>query len=83
MMAKPIEEKSFLHFLKMVGWSLGKGSIDYKLYDEKGAFLCSIKISHGKGKKREVVPDSVRKTERFFKERGWSWPPQKKLKNIS
>jgi len=81
-MAKPIPEKIFLRYLKMVKWTLEKGSIDYKLCDENGKFLHFIKISHGSQKKREVVPASVRSTEKAFKERGWSWPPNKKSKNI-
>lgn len=78
---KPLDEKIYRQYLKMVGWSLVKGSIDYKLYDENGAFLCAIKIAHGKKSKQEVVAHSVHKTEVEFKKRGWSWPPQKKLKN--
>ncbi len=74
----------------MVEWSLVKGSIDYKLRDENGYklrdengnFLCAIKIAHGKNSKQEVVAHSVQKTEQEFKKRGWSWPPQKKSKNI-
>lgn len=81
-MAKPVEESTYCHYLKMVGWSLEKGGIDYKLRDEYGHYLCAIKISHAKGRKREVVPGSIRKTIQMFKLRGWSWPPQKKLKSI-
>lgn len=82
MVYKPLDENTFLRFLKMVGWSLEKGGFDFSLCNEKGDYLCTIKIIHGKGKKREVASSSVRKTEQKFKERGWSWPPQKKLKNI-
>ena len=35
----------------MVGWSLVKGGIDYKLHDENSTFLCAIKIAHGKKSK--------------------------------
>jgi len=56
---------------------LEKGSIDYNLYNGK-CLLCSIKIMHSKGKKREVSPESVRKTEKICKERGLEWPPRKK-----
>ncbi len=80
-MAKPLEERKYLAYLKLVGWNLKKGGIDYNLLDENGHFLCAIKIVHAKGKKREVSALSIRKTEYEFKERGWSWPPQKKLKN--
>ncbi|WP_068470606.1 hypothetical protein [Candidatus Protochlamydia phocaeensis] len=74
-------KKIYRQYLKMIGWSLVKGSIDYKLYDENGAFICSIKIAHGKKSKQKVVAHSVHKTEVEFKKRGWPWPPQKKLKN--
>lgn len=79
-MAKPLEERKYLAYLKLVGWRLVKGGIDYSLCDENGCYLCTIKITHGKNKKREVSASSVRKTELEFKERGWSWPPEKKLK---
>ncbi len=78
---KPMDEGVYLKYLKMVGWYLAKGSIDWKLYNEVGEFLCAIKIAHGKHTKKEVVAFSVQKTEREFKKRGWQWPPQKKLKN--
>lgn len=81
-MAKPLEERKYLAYLRIVEWELKKGSIDYNLVDEQGNFLCTIKITHGKGKKREISASSIRKTEQEFKQRGWSWPPQKKLKNI-
>ncbi len=35
---KPMDESLYLKYLKMVGWSLTKGSIDYKLHDEDGNF---------------------------------------------
>lgn len=80
-MAKPLEERRYLALLKLVGWSLKKSGFDYNLLDDKGHFLCTIKVIHAKGKKREVSALSIRKTEHEFKERGWSWPPQKKSKN--
>lgn len=49
---KPIEESAYLEYLKIVGWRLVKGGIDYNLFDEKNLFLCTIKIAHEKGKKR-------------------------------
>jgi len=79
--SKPLEERKYLTLLKLVDWSLEKGGVDYNLIDEKGHFLCAIKILHAKGKKREVSASSIRKTELEFKERGWIWPPKKKLKN--
>ena len=78
MVYKPLEERTYLEYLKLAGWKLVKGSIDYNLLDDKGIFMCSIKISHGKGQKREVVAFSVNKTEKKFKERGLKWPPKKK-----
>jgi hypothetical protein len=60
-MAKPLEERKYLAYLKLVGWTLKKGGIDYNLLDENGYFLCAIKIIHAKGKKREVSVSSIRK----------------------
>lgn len=82
MVYKPLDEKIYLQYLKIAGWSLKKGSIDYKLYDENGNFVCAIKISHGKKTKQEVVARSVHRTEQEFKGRGLKWPPKKKSKNI-
>lgn len=81
-MTKPIDERKYIAYLKLVGWKLEKGGFDYSLCDENSDYLCTIKIVHGKGKKREVAASSVRKTEHEFKERGWLWPPEKKSKNI-
>jgi hypothetical protein len=78
---KPLDEKTYRQYLKIVGWSLVKGGIDYKLHDENGTFLCTIMIAHGKKSKQEVIAFSVQKTELEFKKRGWLWPPQKKSKN--
>lgn len=75
---KPLSVKTYLEYIKRVGWFLEKGSIDWKLFDEKGQFVCSIMISHGKNTKEEVVAHSVQKTERFFKQGGLKWPPKKK-----
>ena len=77
-MTKPITAQQYLKYLKLIGWNLEKGGIDYNLYNAEKQFLCSIKIAHGKGKKREVVPGSVRKTERFCEKVGIIWPPKKK-----
>ncbi len=81
-MAKPLEEKQYLQYLKIVGWSCKKGGIDYSLCDENGKYLRTIKILHGKGRKREVAASSIRQTKREFKERGWQWPPERQSKNI-
>ncbi len=70
MVYKPLEERTYLEYLKLAGWKLLKGSIDYNLLDDKGIFMCSIKISHGKGQKREVVAFSVNKTEKSLKKEG-------------
>jgi hypothetical protein len=78
---KPLDETTYLQYLKMAGWSLKKGSIDHKLYDENDTFVCAIKISHGKKTKQEVVARSIQKTEREFKARNLAWPPKKKSKN--
>ena len=78
---KPMDEGVYLKYLRMVGWRIDKGSIDYKLFNEKNEFLCAIKICHGKNSKQEVHAFSVQKTEREFKKRGMKWPPPKKLKN--
>ena len=75
---KPLDVDVFLKYLKLAGWELHKGGIDFNLYDETGIFICAIKIAHGKGKKKEVIAHSVHKTEQKFKERGLKWPPKKK-----
>lgn len=75
---KPLDEKIYRKYLKIAGWKLIKGSIDYNLYDEEDKFVCTIKISHGKGKKKEVIAFCVNKTIKHFKERGLKWPPKKK-----
>ena len=75
---KPMEERDYLEFLKIARWKLEKGGIDYSLFDENGIFVCTIKIIHGKGKKREVAAFSVNKTAKKFKEKGLIWPPRKK-----
>ena len=76
-MAKPIPEQLYLRHLKMLGLRLVKGGIDYNLY-YGDRFLCAIKIIHGKGKKREVAPSSIRKTIKICEELGFKWPPKKK-----
>ena len=75
---KPMPVKVFKHHIKTAGWSLEKGSIDWNLYDGAGAFICSIKIAHGKHTKEEIIADSVNKTKKAFKDRGLKWPPVKK-----
>lgn len=76
-MAKPIPEHLFNKYLKILGLHMEKGHIDYNLYEGKH-FLCAIKVMHSKGKKREISPNSVRKTEKICKKMGLEWPPQKK-----
>lgn len=75
---KPLPTSKYRRFIKSLGWSLEKGGIDWKLYDESGAFLCTIIIAHGKKSKEEVVAYSVQQTERLCKKRGLQWPPKKK-----
>lgn len=75
---KPLDEKNYRKFIRMVGWDLVKGGIDYKLLDENGIYVCTIKIAHSNRGKQEVPAHSVQKTEREFKHRGWVWPPKKK-----
>lgn len=81
-MTKPIEERKIHALLKLVGWKLKKGKIDYNLHDEYEHYICTVKIIHAKGKKREVSASSVRRIEHEFNIRGLPWPPQKKSKNI-
>jgi hypothetical protein len=77
---KPLPVKMYQQYIKLVGWKLEKGKIDWNLYDENEIFICSIKIAHGKYAKEEVIADSVNKTKFAFKERGLIWPPSKKKK---
>jgi hypothetical protein len=78
---KPMSLRTYLRYLKAVGWTLEKGGIDYNLYNENGGLVCSVKVSHGKNTtSNEVVAHSVNKTEKAFIERGFSWPPSKKKK---
>lgn len=77
-MAKPIDEHTYHRYIRSLGWTLEKGGIDYNLYDQDYNFLCSIKIEHGKGRKREISATSVRKTQKLCDERGIIWPPRKK-----
>lgn len=79
---KPLKEKEYRKYLKMAGWCLVKGSIDYKLLDESEKYVCTIKIAHSKNGEKGVVPDSVNKTKKEFELRGLTWPPRKKSKNI-
>lgn len=72
-----MDESIFRKYLRLAGWTLIKGGIDYNLYDHAGNFVCTIKIAHGKKTKKEVVAHSVHKTEKKFKERGLKWPPEK------
>lgn len=58
-MAKPLDERKYLAYLKYVGWNLTKSGFDYNLCDENGYYLCTIKIVHGKGRKRGVAASSI------------------------
>jgi len=39
-----MEESVYLTQLKVVGWRLVKGGIDYSLFDQTGVFMCTVKI---------------------------------------
>lgn len=76
---KPMEEKEYRKLFRIVRWSLLKSGFDYNLLDEKGKYVCSIKITHGKNTKGgETIAHCVKKTEKEFKQRGLKWPPKKK-----
>ena len=76
---KPMDEREYRRLIKIVGWSLEKSGFDYSLFNEKGKYMCSIKITHGKNTKGgEVIAFCVKKTEKIFKEAGLKWPPRKK-----
>ena len=76
---KPMPRKDFEYYIRIAGWRLEKGKIDYNLYDNENGFACSIKITHGKNTKANEIPAiSVKKTENEFKKRGLKWPPKKK-----
>ena len=79
---KPLDESIYRKYLKIIGWKLEKGSIDHKLLDVQDKFVCTIKISHGKGKKKEIGAFYVDKTKKHFKERGLKWPPKKSRKTL-
>jgi hypothetical protein len=74
---KPLPVSRYEQYIKLAGWRLEKGKIDWNLYDECENFICAIKIAHGKNTKREVVAISVKKTENAFKKREMIWPPLK------
>ena len=74
-----MEAREFIKLLKIVGWSLKKSGFDYSLLNEKGKFLCTIKITHGKNTKGNEIPAIyIRKVEKIFEEEGMKWPPKKK-----
>lgn len=51
---KPLPIKKFKRYVQEVGWVLSKGSVDWNLYNDKGDFICSIIISHGKERNRKL-----------------------------
>jgi hypothetical protein len=77
---KPLPIKKFKKYIEAVGWKLDKGSVDWNLYNDKGDFVCSIIIAHGKNTKSEVTAFSVHKTKKAFEERELTWPPSLKSK---
>jgi hypothetical protein len=38
MVFKPMDEREFRKLIKIVGWSLEKGGVDYSLLDERGNY---------------------------------------------
>lgn len=76
---KPMDEREFRRLIKMVGWGLQKSGFDWNLLNEKGKYMCTIKITHGKRTKGGEIPAIyVRKAEKEFKQEGLKWPPKKK-----
>lgn len=69
-----------MHFTPMkrrFGWYLEKGSIDWKLYDANGGFLCTIKITHPGN---EIIPMHVHKVKKMCQERGLIWEKKSQKK---
>lgn len=66
----PIKRRDFEKRLKELGWHLEKGSIDWKLYDERDKFVCAIKITHPGN---EIIPMHLQKVKKICQERGLSW----------
>lgn len=76
---KPMAARDYRRLLTYVRWRLEKSGFDYNLLDDKGNYVCTIKITHGKNTKGNEIPAVyVRKTEKEFKDRGLIWPPKKK-----
>ncbi len=67
-MYKPIKLRDYQKWIKQYDWSLHKAKIDWNLYDQKNKFVCYIKVRHPGPK--EVVADSVKRTERALKSKG-------------
>ncbi|HEY9685424.1 MAG TPA: hypothetical protein V6C52_00465 [Coleofasciculaceae cyanobacterium] len=65
---KPMKLKDYLRWIHKYGWSIEKGSIDHKLYNQYGQYVTQIKIKHPPG--NEVHPDSVKKTQQELKRAG-------------
>jgi hypothetical protein len=65
---KPIKLRDYLRWIRRFGWSLHKGKIDWNLRDERNIYVCSIIVKHPGA--REVVTQSVQKTERELRARG-------------
>lgn len=68
---KPLPVSKYEQYIKLAGWTLEKGKIDWNLYDEQRDFICSIKMAHGKNTKKEVVAISVKKQKLLLKRRDW------------
>lgn len=65
---KPMKLKAYLEWIHRYGWSLKKGGIDHKLYDQEGLYITQIKILHPGND--GVHPHSVRKTQRELQRAG-------------
>lgn len=67
MLFKPMKRRDYERWIHQFGWSLQKSGFDWSLIDEQGYKVCTIRITHPGN---EVVPGSVKKTEKHLKERG-------------
>lgn len=74
---KPMTKREFEKCIHAVGWTLEKGSIDWKLYDEEHKFVCTIKITHPGG---EVIAMHVNRVKKEFDSRGLLWNQKKSQK---
>ncbi len=65
---KPVPLRIYLRYIKTVGWTLEKGSVDYNLYNENNGFICAIKVAHGRNStSNEVVAQSIKRQKENLK----------------